>query len=94
MKFRIVEYKSTYFRCFDSDNLTIRTVYKPQYKEGGWFSTWRNIADDEFFSEKIYTSVFLSDGSVLSLDSAKEIIELFKEYLEVKKNTKIIHKID
>lgn len=85
MKFRVKEVKHDVYRAF----------FYPQYKKGGFFATWRNIADHpdflrRFFNEhKDYTE---DKPYVYYLYTAEKIIENFKKHLECYKSYVTIHK--
>lgn len=83
MKFRILEIK----------NAHMQPKYNPQYKNEGWFSTWKNIAQTKF-TDTIFCHVEFSDwdgNCVWCKSDAEKVIEEFNEYLKSKSKFMVIH---
>lgn len=85
MKFRILEIKEPHMQL----------KYRPQYKNNGWFSMWRNISDTKF-AGTIFCHVDFSsydNTSVWNQSDAHKIIEEFKSYLQYNQPYVKIHAV-
>lgn len=83
MEFRILEIKDAHM-C---------PRFKPQYKNSGWFSSWRNISNTKF-TNTIYCSVefsYLYSDCVCIKWDAQKVIEEFKEYLQRCQGYTLVH---
>jgi len=83
MEFRILEIKQSH----------MQPKYKPQYKNSGWFTSWRNISNLKF-TDTIFCSVKFSDwdvNCVWSKSDAEKVIEELKTYLQSSEEYVVVH---
>lgn len=84
MKFRILEVKEPF---------TV-LIFKPQYKNDGWFSTWNNIGNTKF-ADSIFNKVLcVNHEYTYRKYDAEKSIEEFKTYLEAKSSYIIVHEVN
>ena len=67
--------------------------YKPQYKNSGWFASWKNISNLKF-TKTIFCSIKFSEwdcNCVWSKSDAEKVIEELKTYLQSSEEYVVVH---